>query len=143
MEHSLDFSQMNVLIVDDTALMRAMHKKNLIELGFAEKNISQAENGQAGFVRLQSFYQKKTKVDLIVCDWDMPEVTGLEFLKKVRSVSLTKDITFLMVTGHDKKEDYAKVAQSGVSGIILKPFKPEVFQQKVIELMSKKIMNEI
>lgn len=143
MEHSLDLTQMNVLIVDDTSLMRAMHRKNLSELGFLKDNLYEAENGQVAFGVLQQVYQKKKKIDLIVCDWDMPILSGLDFLKKVRSVGLTKDIMFLMVTGHDKREDYAKVVQSGVNGIVIKPFKTEVYQQKVIEVITKSIMNNV
>lgn len=143
MEHNLDLTQMNVLIVDDTSLMRAMHRKNLQDLGFQKDNLYEADNGQSALSILQQIYKKQKKVDLIMCDWDMPVISGLELLKKIRSINLTKNIPFIMVTGHDKREDYAQVAQSGVNGIVIKPFKTEVYNQKIIEVVSKMMMTGI
>jgi len=143
MEHSLDLKTLNVLIVEDTSLMRAMHRKNLAELGFSKDNLYEAENGQLALGVLNQIYQAKKKVDLIICDWDMPVLSGLEFLKKLRTIEITKKVMFVMVTGHDKKEDYAQLAQYGVNGIVIKPFKAELYNKKIIEVVTKIMMSNI
>lgn len=126
-----------ILIVDDTALMRAMHKKYLIALGVDASNIYECEDGQKGFIKLDGLVKENRKPDLIICDWDMPIMTGLDFLKKLRMFPPTKAISFLMVTGHDKPEDFAKVTAAGVSAVLMKPIKIDAYNKKVVELLGK------
>ena len=139
MEKELTYPNKIVLIVDDTALMRAMHKKHLLALGLSEDNIYEAEDGQKGFVKLDAIVKDSRKPDLIICDWDMPVMTGLDFLKKLRMFPPTKEIPFLMVTGHDKPEDFAKLTTAGVSGVLMKPIKIDAYNKKVLELIGKNL----
>ena len=116
--------EMNVLVVDDFATMRRIVKGVLKDLGF--KKFIQAENGKAALLEL-----KKEKVGLIVSDWNMPEMTGLEFLKAVRSDEQFKQIPFIMVTAEGQKENIVEAIKAGVSNYIVKPFAPDTLKEKL------------
>ena len=104
-----------VLVVDDSAVMRQIIKKNLKELGFSD--LSEAEDGAAGLKKAG-----EEPVDLIVSDWNMPNMTGLEFLKAVRADDKLKGINFIMVTSEADKEKIMEAVQAGVNQCIVKPF---------------------
>ena len=116
--------EMNVLVVDDFATMRRIVKGVLKDLGF--KKFIEAENGKAALLEL-----KKEQVGLIVSDWNMPEMTGLEFLKAVRSDELLKGIPFIMVTAEGQKENIVEAVKAGVSNYIVKPFTPDTLKEKL------------
>jgi two-component system, chemotaxis family, chemotaxis protein CheY len=117
-------TSINVLIVDDFATMRRIIKGVLKQLGFS--NLLEAEDGEAALKEL-----RKEKVGLIVSDWNMPNMTGLELLKAVRSDNNLKGIPFLMVTAEGQKENVIQAVQAGVSNYIVKPFTPETFNAKL------------
>lgn len=113
-----------ILVVDDFATMRKVIRNILRQLGY--ENVSDAENGEEGF-------RSALAVDygLIVSDWNMPVMTGLEFLKNLRSDPKTKNVPFLMVTAEALKENIIQAIQSGASNYIVKPFTPQVFEEKL------------
>ena len=113
-----------VLVVDDSAVMRQIIKKNLKELGFGE--LSEAENGAAGLKKAG-----EEPVDLIVSDWNMPNMTGLEFLKAVRADASLKGIAFIMVTSESDKEKIMEAVKAGVSQYIVKPFNAIQLEEKI------------
>ena len=113
-----------VLVVDDSAVMRQIIKKNLKELGFTE--LSEAEDGAAGLKKAG-----EEPVDLIVSDWNMPNMTGLEFLKAVRADDSLKGIAFIMVTSEADKEKIMEAVQAGVSQYIVKPFNAVQLEEKI------------
>ena len=113
-----------VMVVDDFATMRRIVKGVLKNLGF--NNIIEAENGKDAFNEL-----KKEPVGLIVSDWNMPNMTGLELLKAVRGDKDLKDTPFIMVTAEGQKENVVEAVKAGVSNYIIKPFTPETFREKV------------
>ena len=113
-----------VLVVDDSAVMRQIIKKNLKELGFGE--LSEAENGAAGLKKAG-----EEPVDLIVSDWNMPNMTGLEFLKAVRADADLKGIAFIMVTSEADKEKIMEAVQAGVNQYIVKPFNAIQLEEKI------------
>ena len=117
-------TSMNVLIVDDFATMRRIIKGVLKQLGF--NNLIEAEDGDTALQEL-----KKEKIGLIVSDWNMPNMTGLDLLKAVRADKDLKDIPFLMVTAEGQKENVIQAVQAGVSNYIVKPFTPETFNAKL------------
>jgi two-component system, chemotaxis family, chemotaxis protein CheY len=117
-------TSINVLIVDDFATMRRIIKGVLKQLGF--NNLIEAEDGEIALKEL-----RKEKVGLIVSDWNMPNMTGLELLKAVRADSSLKNIPFLMVTAEGQKENVIQAVQAGVSNYIVKPFTPETFNAKL------------
>jgi len=120
---ALDTS-IKVLVVDDFATMRRIVKGVLKQLGF--KDIIEADDGTTALNEL-----KKEKVGLIVSDWNMPKMTGLDLLKKVRGDEQLKEIPFIMVTAEGQKENVIEAVKAGVSNYIVKPFTPETLSEKL------------
>ena len=116
--------KMKVLVVDDFATMRKVVRNMLRQIRF--DNVSETEHGEAGF-RMA----KAGDFDLIVSDWNMPVMTGLEFLKAVRADEKTKKNPFLMVTAEALKENIIMAIQASASNYIVKPFTPVVFEEKL------------
>jgi len=117
-------TNMKILVVDDQATMRKIIKNILGQLGF--KNIIEADDGTTAWEILQ-----KEPVDLIISDWNMPKMSGLELLKKVRGDDKLKDTPFLMVTAEAQKEYIIEAAKYRVSQYIVKPFTPETLKEKL------------
>ncbi len=115
---------MKILIVDDFATMRRILKNILKQIGFS--NITEADDGSTALEEL-----KKDKFDLIISDWNMPKITGIELLKKVRSSDGLKEIPFLMVTAEAQKQNVIDAVQAGVSNYVVKPFTAEAISEKL------------
>jgi two-component system chemotaxis response regulator CheY len=113
-----------ILIVDDFSTMRKIIRNILTQLGF--KNILEADDGTTALEIL-----KKEKVDLIISDWNMPKMSGLELLKAVRSDENLKDIPFIMVTAEAQKESILEAIKYKVNQYIVKPFTPETLKEKL------------
>ncbi len=111
---------MKFLVVDDSSTMRRIIKNSLKRIGF--EDIVEAENGKDGLDKL-------TDVDIILTDWNMPEMDGLEFVKRVRSSNTA--IPILMVTTNAAKDDIVEALKNGVNNYIVKPFTPETLKEKV------------
>ncbi len=120
---ALDTS-IKVLVVDDFATMRRIIKGVLKQRGFSK--IVEAQDGSDALDML-----KKEEVGLIVSDWNMPKMTGLDLLKAVRGDDSLKGIPFVMVTAEGMKENVVEAVKSGVSNYIVKPFTPEAFTEKI------------
>jgi two-component system chemotaxis response regulator CheY len=121
---------MKVLVVDDFAAMRRILKNVLGQIGFT--NIIEADDGTTALDVL-----KKNKIDLIVSDWNMPKMSGLDLLKAVRSNEVTKNMPFLMVTASSQKDDVLEAVQAGVSNYIVKPFTADTVKEKLGKIFSK------
>ena len=80
---------------------------------------------------------KKGKVDLIMSDWNMPKLSGLELLKSVRSDESMKDMPFLMVTADGQKDSIAQAVQAGVSNYVVKPFTTDTVKEKLEQMFDK------
>jgi two-component system chemotaxis response regulator CheY len=106
---------LRLLLVDDQQSARAMARKMLKELGLDQ--VFEAPNGREAMKFLDN---AGDMIDLIMCDWNMPEMTGLELLQEVRSAGL--DIPFLMVTGRADMESVMIAKGAGVTAYIAKPF---------------------
>ena len=92
--------------------------------------------GKDGLDKLKEAYKNNEPVDFIICDWNMPKMSGLEFLKIVRGHANLKEIPFLMITSEG---DYSKIIEAvkvGVSQYIVKPFKPEQLQEKIRQILT-------
>lgn len=121
---------MKILVVDDFATMRRIVKNILNKIGFT--NIIEADDGSTALEVL-----KKDKVDLIMSDWNMPNVTGLELLKAVRSNESMKDMPFLMVTAEGQHNSVVQTVQAGVSDYIVKPFTADTVKEKLEKMFQK------
>lgn len=125
----IDYS-IKILIVDDFATMRRIVKNILTQMGF--KNFIEADDGTSAW----DILQKEPDIKLIVSDWNMPQMTGLELLKKVRADERFADIPFLMVTAEAQKENIVEAVKHKVSNYIVKPFTPEVLNEKIEKIFS-------
>ena len=124
------YKDMTVLIVDDFLTMRRIVRKILRDLDF--QNIIEAEDGSAALDVL-----KTTRVDLIVSDWNMPNMSGLELLKQVRSSDKFKDTPFLMVTAEAQKENIVEAVKAKVSNYIVKPFTAATLEEKLAKIVPR------
>lgn len=115
---------MRVLVVDDFSTMRRIIKNILRQLGFT--NIVEADDGTTAWDTLN-----KDKIDFIISDWNMPQMTGIELLRKVRASEEFSDLPFLMVTAEAQQENILEAVQAKVSNYIVKPFTAEVMKQKI------------
>lgn len=115
---------MRVLVVDDFSTMRKIVKNILRQLGF--NNIVEADDGSTAWEVLN-----KDNIDFIVSDWNMPTMSGIELLRKVRASEEYADIPFLMVTAEAQQENIIEAVQAKVSNYIVKPFTPETLGQKI------------
>jgi len=121
---------MKILVVDDFAAMRRILRNVLSQIGLT--NIIEADDGTTAIDFL-----KENKVDLIVSDWTMPNMSGLDLLKSVRSNEDTKNTPFLMVTASARRDDLLKAIQAGVSNYIVKPFTADTVKKKLAIIFNK------
>ena len=117
-------TNMRVLIVDDFSTMRRIIKNILRQLGF--NNIIEADDGTAAWEILS-----KDQIDFIISEWNMPQMTGIELLRKVRASEEFGDLPFLMVTAEAQQENIIEAVQAKVSNYIVKPFTAETLGQKI------------
>jgi two-component system chemotaxis response regulator CheY len=115
---------MRFLIVDDSSTMRRIIINTLNKLGY--KEFHEAANGREGVDRLAT-----TPVDMIITDWNMPEMSGIDFVKAVRSNDNTKELPVLMVTTNAAEDDIKEALKAGVSNYVVKPFTPDTIKEKI------------
>lgn len=115
---------MRVLVVDDFATMRRIIKNILKQLGFT--NMDEADDGEPALNKLRA-----GGFDLVISDWNMPNMDGLTLLKAVRTDEQLKDLPFLMVTAEAQKENVIEAVKAKVSDYIVKPFTAEVLAEKL------------
>jgi two-component system chemotaxis response regulator CheY len=122
--------KMKILVVDDFSTMRRIVKNLLKQLGF--ENIEEAEDGAQAYLKL-----KDGGFGFVVSDWNMPNMDGLDLLKKVRSDPELKYIPILMVTAEAEKEKVVTAIQAGVNNYIVKPFTGEVLKEKMDKIFER------
>ena len=121
---------MNILIVDDYKTMLRIIKNLLKQLGF--DNVDEALDGSQA---LQTFQGKE--YGLIISDWNMEPMSGLELLKQVRGGTRNANVPFIMVTAESKTENVIAAKQAGVSNYIVKPFDAETLKQKISSVIGE------
>lgn len=117
-------TNMRYLIVDDFSTMRRITRGLMKELGAT--NVDEAEDGVQALSKLKS-----GNFDFVITDWNMPNMTGIELLKAIRSDAKLKTLPVLMITAEAKKENIIEAAQSGASGYIVKPFTAATLSEKL------------
>ncbi len=115
---------MRVLVVDDFATMRKIEKNILGQLGI--KNVDEADDGSTALPKLKS-----TKYDVVLLDWNMPNMTGLELLKAMRAEESLKKVPVIMVTAEALKDNVVAAAQAGVNDYVVKPFNASTLEEKL------------
>lgn len=124
-------SKVSVLVVDDASFIRDLVKKCLRNY-FPGIKIEDAVNGK----KAQAILMRET-FDLVLCDWEMPEMSGLELLTWCREQTHLKAMPFVMVTSRGDKENVVQAIQAGVSGYVSKPFTNEQLLNKVKQALHK------
>lgn len=124
-------SKVSVLVVDDATFIRDLVKKGLRD-HFPGLQIGEAINGR----KAQQLLARQP-VDLILCDWEMPELSGLELLSWCREQDSLKAVPFIMVTSRGDKDNVVQAIQAGVSDFIGKPFSTEQLVTKVRKALSR------
>mgnify|MGYP001226950084 CR=1 FL=1 len=119
--------RIKILIVDDLEFPRMVIRNMLHDLSYeSHNNILEAANGREAFDIL-----KETQIDLIICDWMMPIMTGLELLQKIRATPKLAKIPFIMITAEAEKENIIGAIKAGVNQYIVKPFTAETLYLKI------------
>ena len=116
---------MKLLVVDDSSTMRRIIKNTLQRLG--HKDILEGGDGVEGWNVLNS----NSDIDMLITDWNMPEMNGLELVKKVRADSRFTDLPIIMVTTEGGKAEVITALKAGVNNYIVKPFTPQVLKEKL------------
>ena len=120
---------MKVLIVDDFSTMRKITKTILARVGI--KNLDEAENGVMALSKLQA-----GAYDLVLLDWNMPDLSGLEVLKRIKGDPALKRVPVIMVTAEALKENIIAAATAGASEYVVKPFSGALIEEKIRKVMA-------
>lgn len=115
---------MRFLVVDDSSTMRRIIINTLNKLG--HQDIVEAANGREGIDRLTD-----GPVDLVITDWNMPEMNGIEFIRSLRASEGTRQLPVLMVTTNAAQDDIVEALRAGVNNYVVKPFTPDTIREKI------------
>lgn len=118
-----------VLIVDDYKTMLRIIRNLLKQLEF--ENVEEATDGQEALAKLRA-----GSFGLVISDWNMAPMTGLDLLKEVRADTRLKSTPFIMITAESKTENVVAAKQAGVSNYIVKPFNAETLRDKIEKVMA-------
>jgi two-component system chemotaxis response regulator CheY len=117
-----DFNNKKILVVDDTAFLRTSLIKDLVEMGFNKNYILECENGKLAYDFLVTSATRAERFDLVLCDWNMPRLNGLDLLKLVRSSDqYFSTIPFVLITTVSEKEKIVEALKYQVTSYIIKP----------------------
>jgi len=122
--------KINILVVDDMETIRRMVNSCLQELG--AEHVFMDGNGELAWETLMG-----KRIDLIISDWDMPKVSGLDLLERVRGSEDHKHIPFLMLTATTEKKKVVGAIEAGISDYLTKPFQPKELEYRVVKLLRK------
>ena len=112
------------LVIDDSRTIRSILSKKLVHLGF---KVSQAENGQVALDVLHA----TPLISLVLVDWNMPVMNGLEFVKAVRADTAYNNLTIVMVTTETEQEQVLRALEAGANEYLMKPFTREILVAKL------------
>ncbi len=124
-----------VLVVDDFKTMRKLVINALSQMGLTQ--VTESEDAADAWPLIEASYAKNEPFGLVVSDWNMPKMQGIDFLKKVRGTPASKDLPFLMVTAEAEQKNIIEAVKVGVSNYVVKPFSPATFKEKVEQVWKK------
>jgi two-component system chemotaxis response regulator CheY len=123
---------MKILVVDDFSTMRRIVRNLLVELGFSNPLIQEADDGENALILLRS-----QPFDLVVTDWNMPNMTGIDLLRAIRAEPSLKGLPVMMVTAENNRDQIIAAAQAGVNGYIVKPFTAITLKEKLGKIFER------
>ncbi len=121
-------SNIKILVVDDDPPSLELVVRKLKQLDLT--NLDTAEDGALALSKLQS-----DSFDLVIADWQLPGLTGLELIKSIRKDEKLRNLLFLLLTGEARSEKIQTAQEAGIDGYLLKPFSGTQFQEKIQELI--------
>ena len=124
-----------ILVVDDSVGIRLAARKVFQNLGF--KNVSLADDGTTALEEL-----KKETYDLVVADWNMPQMSGVDLLHAMREDSSLKNIPFLLVTGEENQDSLMEAIRAGINNFMKKPYDAKVLSEKIERIFAFKAEKE-
>lgn len=127
--------EIRILLVDDMASIRDLVRTQLRVMGY--NDVVECENGAEALKLLSSKAQVGMPIGLVISDWNMPVMTGLEFLKKARSMPEFAQLPIILLTSEAEREQVTEAVLSGVSQYIVKPFTGKIFEEKMLGAWQK------
>lgn len=124
----------HVLIVDDMGTMRKIVKKACQEIGFTQ--FTEAADGAIAWEAISS---AQVPIGIVISDWNMPNCTGLDLLKRIRSDSRFKALPLILVTAESESVQIVEAIKAGVTGYVVKPFSPETLATKLRDAHKKMV----
>lgn len=115
---------MKIAIIDDSKVMRAIVKRTLRQAGYTDVDVTEASDGEEGLQVIRA-----TTPDLVLCDWNMPKMNGIDLLVQLRAQGIA--VRFGFVTSEGSEEMRTRAAEAGAAFLIAKPFKPEDFRESI------------
>ena len=125
----MDISDLKALVIDDHMIMRRLVEKNAETLGFG--SIENAENGLIAMRRINA-----NNYNIVLADWNMPEMSGLELLEEVRKNPELDHMAFVMITAESEKSKIMQAMNAGATAYLAKPFSPNDFKDMVEKILS-------
>lgn len=123
------------LVVDDFTTMRKIIKKVLTELGYT--NIEEADDGKTAWPLIQQAAKSGQPFNMIISDWNMPGMSGIDLLRSVKADPNTKDLPFMLVTAESEQKNIIEAAKNGVSDYVVKPFNAQTLKGKLEKVWAK------
>lgn len=124
-----------ILIADDMPTIRELVKNQLKNMGF--KNIVEAADGESAMNLVISNTTIGTPIQLVVSDWNMPKMSGLEFLKQIRASTDWSNLPFILLTSESERDQVTEAILAGVSQYLVKPFAGKSFEEKLRGVWAK------
>jgi two-component system chemotaxis response regulator CheY len=129
MDTTKELLQNKILIVDDVLSMRSLTKAILRDAGYT--HVFDAPDGQEALKLMQ-----KIKVNIVVCDWNMPVMSGLEFFKAVQEVPKLAGTPFIMLTSSSEGSKVKEAIEAGITAYMIKPYKPADLLKKISRMLT-------
>lgn len=118
-----------ILVIDDMSSIRDLVKNTLRSMGY--ENITLAEDGAKGLDILLRLQDTPESIQLVISDWNMPNLKGLDLLKTVRADKRFNSMPFVLLTSESEREQVTEAVMAGVSQYIVKPFTQKIFEEKL------------
>ena len=124
-----------ILVVDDMPSIRELVKAQMKTMGY--KTFLDAEDGEEGLKILTQQKASGTPIGLVICDWNMPKMKGLDLLRHVRGIPDWQNLPFVLLTSESEREQVTEAVLAGVSQYVVKPFSPKIFEEKLKGVWNK------
>ncbi|MDG0816156.1 response regulator [Bdellovibrio svalbardensis] len=122
-------SETKILVIDDMPSIRDLVKNTLKAMGY--KNIVEAGDGEEGLKVLMQNNVAGSQIQLVISDWNMPKMKGLDLLKQVRATAEWVNLPFVLLTSESERDQVTEAVLAGVSQYIVKPFSAKIFEDKL------------